>query len=240
MAAYKGPKIITDGLVMQLDAADIRSYPGTGTLWSDVAIANNFINATLIASPTYNTGNKGYFTFNGTTQYANVGSSPVINALTTSVTVSSWVNIAAYPTSGRPSIYTTGAGVGGLSQQTYLRLNFTGASLEIGTTNTVGTDHKTTYAYSNLTLNTWYNIVGKYTGAAWQLYVNGILANSTVDFTGPQNVGYTTILVGAELNSGLYRQFLNGSVASVYVYNTALSNEQILQNFVALRGRYLV
>jgi hypothetical protein len=240
MAAYKGPRIITNNLVMQLDAADTRSYPTTGTLWSDVSQANNFINATLIGSPTFNTSYNGFFTFNGTTQYANVATSTILSGLNTSLAVSSWINISAYPTTGFRSIYYSGQVTTG-NVQSFLRLNFATTSLEVGTYSGTSPNVVSSYAYSNLSLNKWYNIVGQYTGTAWELYVNGLLANSYANTTGPTNVAGNLYAIGAEKHSAtVASSFFSGSIGSVYVHSAPLTNEQVLQNFIALRGRYLV
>ena len=54
MAFFRGPNIVTDGLVLALDAASKRSYPGTGTTWYDLS-GNNF-DYTIIGSPSYSDG----------------------------------------------------------------------------------------------------------------------------------------------------------------------------------------
>ena len=59
---YTGPNIITDGLVLALDAASPRSYPGTGTTWYDVSGYGN--NGTLTNGPTFDSGNGGSIVFN--------------------------------------------------------------------------------------------------------------------------------------------------------------------------------
>ena len=69
MAASSGPNIITDGLVLALDAGNLKSYPGSGTSWVDLSDSGN--NATLTNAPTYSNGN---LTFNGSTQYAQANS----------------------------------------------------------------------------------------------------------------------------------------------------------------------
>jgi hypothetical protein len=52
MAYNFSPKIITDGLVLYLDAANTRSYPGSGTVWTDLSRVGN--NGTLTNGPTFN------------------------------------------------------------------------------------------------------------------------------------------------------------------------------------------
>jgi hypothetical protein len=59
---YVGPDIVTDGLILSLDAASTRSYPGTGTTWYDLSGQN--AHAEAVNMPTWNSN--GYFEFDGT------------------------------------------------------------------------------------------------------------------------------------------------------------------------------
>ena len=65
MGFSRGPKIVTDGLVLALDAGSIKSYPGSGTTWYDLSGNENHF--TLYNTPTFS---DGYFNFNGTNEYA--------------------------------------------------------------------------------------------------------------------------------------------------------------------------
>ena len=62
MATNGGPNIIEDGLVFAVDAANKKSYPGSGTTWIDLAGSNN---GTLTNGPTFDSGNGGSFDFDG-------------------------------------------------------------------------------------------------------------------------------------------------------------------------------
>ena len=64
MAFNYSPKIVTDGLVLYLDAANTKSYPGTGTVWTDISRTNN--NGTLTNGPTYTSTFGGSIVFDGT------------------------------------------------------------------------------------------------------------------------------------------------------------------------------
>ena len=78
MAISRGPKLVTNGLSLYLDAANSSSYSGTGSTWYDVSGNNR--NATLFNTPTYSTTNAGIFTFDDTSfEYATV---PNIGSLT--------------------------------------------------------------------------------------------------------------------------------------------------------------
>ena len=57
MSYHNGPKIVNDGLVLYLDAANSKSYSGTGTTWTD--LSGNLNNATLVNGPTYSSLNGG-------------------------------------------------------------------------------------------------------------------------------------------------------------------------------------
>jgi hypothetical protein len=63
MGFSRGPKIVTDGLVLALDAANPKSYPGSGTTWSD--LSGNGNDGSLINGPTFDSGNNGSIVFDG-------------------------------------------------------------------------------------------------------------------------------------------------------------------------------
>jgi hypothetical protein len=90
MAVNYSPKIITDGLVLYLDAANTRSYPGSGTVWSDLSRGGN--NGTLRNGPTFNSGNGGSIVFDGVNDYASFPNNT--NLDNQKITMENWV----YPT----------------------------------------------------------------------------------------------------------------------------------------------
>ena len=67
MGVAYNPNIVTDGLVLCLDAANKRSYPGTGTTWTDRSANGN--NGTLTNGPTFDSANGGSIVFDGTNDY---------------------------------------------------------------------------------------------------------------------------------------------------------------------------
>ena len=72
---HGGKPIVTDGLVLCLDAANPKSYPGSGTTWTD--LSGNGNNGTLVNGVGYNSDNGGSLSFDGVNDY---------------VSKSSWVN----------------------------------------------------------------------------------------------------------------------------------------------------
>ena len=96
MGFYRGPKIITEGLSFYLDAANPKSYPGTGTSWKD--LSNSGGNGTLTNGPTFDSGNKGSIDFDGTDDYITLSSSLIPS--TDDWTWSCWFNLDTIAPSG--------------------------------------------------------------------------------------------------------------------------------------------
>jgi len=223
MSLGHSPSITTSGLILCLDASNTRSYPGSGTAWTD--LSGNANNGTLVNSPTYSSTNGGNLTFNGTNQY---GSTPLSLGGYTAYTVAAWIKTT---TTGKEIASTYGAGNvfelfilndGKLSVYAY------GATLSYRAST------------SSVANGSWVHCAGVYEGSTATLntYVNGALANGTLTgATVPTSltVSASTVVIG-NVNSGSY--YFNGSMGQISIYNRALSADEIAQNFNALRGRY--
>jgi hypothetical protein len=95
MSAIGGPATVTSGLVLELDAGNIKSYPTTGTTWFDKS--GNARNGTLTNGPTFNTGSLGSIVFDGVDDYVSLGT---FNGLgSTNRTISVWFRITSLPAS---------------------------------------------------------------------------------------------------------------------------------------------
>jgi hypothetical protein len=96
MAFHCGPRqksIVTDGLVLSLDAGNANSYPGTGTNWAD--LSGNGLNGTLVNGPTYNSANLGSIVFDGTNDHVTVANNSLLNP-TTTISVAAYFNISSF------------------------------------------------------------------------------------------------------------------------------------------------
>jgi hypothetical protein len=91
MAFFRGPNVVTDGLVLSLDAANIKSYVSGSTTWYDKSGNGN--NGTLTNGPTFDSNNGGNLVFNGTNQYIDCGSSSLLNFGTGNYTIGVWFKI---------------------------------------------------------------------------------------------------------------------------------------------------
>lgn len=227
MASYLGPNLVTDGLVLCLDAGNSKSYPGTGTMWTDLSGQGN--NGTLTNGPTYNGTNGGSLVFDGINDYIDCGNTSSLNAIggTTNITVSGWVYYTAYGGGGQPYSVITVKG----SPWTWLlenpsntfrfRITAGGADVSISDTST----HL---------LNTWYNVVGTYDGSSMKIYVNGVLKNTRAQ-TGTLATNSVTAKIGTFQGTNYN---LTGRISNISIYNKPLIASEIQQNFNALRGRF--
>lgn len=220
MSVYAGPNIIENGLVLCLDAANVKSYPGSGTTWTD--LSGNGNNGTLVASPTYNTDARGNILFNGTTQYA-TGTTLAL----TSYTLGFWIRFLTLPT--------------GLSTEEQI-LNTPGSTFGISIVDTVanGTWRWQSWngstgrqSSTTVTTNVWYNFAMTGTSTTAQFFLNGL---STDSFATGASISSGTIYLAA-YNAAADRS-LNCNISNVSFYNRVLSTSEIMQNFNALRGRF--
>lgn len=240
MAGVNGPKIVTNGLVLALDAADKKSYIGSGTAWNDLSGKN--ANATLTNGPTFSSANGGAIVFDGTNDY----SSATVNLSSYSqITVEIWlkpsnaIESLAFEHSNNWNSNTGGFGLatnsgGNGSASTLCHTNHNGGA---GARNYEFTCGTTNYSCH---VNIFSNIVDS-TGRL--TYVNGNLLPFTSIGGWPTTT--STSAGSAFRNDTMYLAsrggtgaFLNGNIAIFKIYNRKLSASEILQNFNATRGRF--
>jgi hypothetical protein len=238
MPVAAGPDSIETGLVLSLDAADRNSYVSGSTTWFDLSGNNN--SGSLVNSPTFNTGSLGSIVFDGVNDYINLGNPSILN-ITSRLTINSWVNLTTFPSENTNStIYEKGYIVP--NEQTLFRFNTTSGvtSLDCGTYNGSNIFTRLTLTGSNanlITTGSWNNLVGQYDGSNWNIYVNGNLLSQTLTNQGPV-LSTAPISIGAAYISTSYNRFFNGRIASVQIYNRALSAQEVLQNYNAQKSRF--
>jgi hypothetical protein len=216
------PQIITNGLVLNLDAGFTPSYPETGSSWYDISVSG--VTGTLVNSPTFNSlSNSGSLDFNGTSNYVSV---PKQSALVSSAnfSVSAWVKRT---TSSSPvSIWQGASNINDVA----IKLGSTGAFFEIGDSST------NTYGFVANTSSEWQNLAmvfdGTLSGNSNRLkgYVNGIPQTLTYTGTIPATSGTvdSSFFIG---NNGGFNT--DGSVAIVQIYNRSLSDSEVFTNYNA-------
>jgi hypothetical protein len=227
--------IVKDGLVLWLDANDKSSYPGTGTIWTDLSRGGS--NATLYNGPTFNSSNGGSIVFDGTNDYAETIRTNVIRP--DYVTMCTWVKYT-----GAQSLSFIG-GCGNTNVDGYfLSVSSTQFRFNAGNGNLIsGGAPILNFGTRNSNIN---YLCGTFDGTTIRGYINGILGaslNQTV--TGPltyPTTGGSPILGGMYLGSlennlGVAR-YWTGNIYQTSIYNRALSATEVLQNFNSTRARF--
>lgn len=209
MISYS-PSVVTNGLKLYLDAGNVKSYPGTGTVWTD--ISGNGNNATLYNGPTYSSANGGSLVFDGVNDYAE----GLMNIVAGSAfTTNTWFNI----TNNSREQHLTNLWP---STQFYV------ASAALRTSNygaLVG---------GSVSASVWYMASQvRAADGSGVLYLNGVSVATGTLPSNPQCNGYT---IGNFVGGGSY--YFGGYISMSQIYNRALTAAEITQNFNALRGRY--
>ena len=226
MASFGGGEIVTNGLVLALDAANVKSYPGSGTAWADKSGLGN--NTTLVNGPTFNSGNGGYVVFDGSNDYGNCGLASAGNA-SDNITFGGWcktINGTLPYCRGRD-----GSGNGwsvaisyGSNKFNYSVVTTSGGAASYGLAS-AGT-------YTN---DLWYYVIGIWkNGVGGDLYVNGAYDNSFSTATSNLRTS-TDGWVLASITTSL---FYSANIATFTVYNRALTAQEILQNYTAQKSRF--
>ncbi len=226
-------ELVTDGLVLNLDAGDPRSYPGSGTSWTDLSGNGNtgtFGATTTAPGYTNQSGGSLVFDNNDIITVPMAGLRP-----TSAITQECWVLL----TNNTAQVF-IGAQYGSGSENSYA-LWLDGTNNLTAGVNTTGTLNYQTHNTS-LSTNVWYHFVHTYDGINQRLYLNGSLV-STWATTGSilYDVNNTLLAVGNDWNSGYNSGAsigIQGRLSSVKIYNRALSAAEVAQNYDALKVRY--
>jgi hypothetical protein len=221
MSLSHSPSIITQNLVLCLDAANSKSYPGSGTTWTD--LSGNGNTGTLFNTPTYNTSNNGYIYFDGTDEYATVPSNSGW-AFSGNGTIEQWVYVVGN-SGGNDRFWCVNnntssldAYLNGATYNVYFHGN------AVGTTTTIPQ-------------NAWVHFVVTYTSGTIKVYFNTIEQGLTGTTTGYNITNNGTLYIGRYITAPYE---LNGRIASMKIYNRALTAAEIQQNFNALRSRFSI
>jgi hypothetical protein len=230
MSLHHSPRIVTDGLVMCLDAANPKSYPGTGTTWTDVTSLGN--NGILRNSPTYNTDDMGKFVFDAVNDDVDCGNNSSINFDTGSFTVSVWFRRFTNATTNlRLLSKAAGSDTANAASAGFCFFGSdTGISFAVNPTAT-----RTIISAATYSVNEWVNVVGLVErGVSMRTYKNASQFNTTSAPVGSVS-GTTSLFLGSNIGTNV---FWAGEISNFSLYNRALTDTEIAQNFNALRGRY--
>jgi hypothetical protein len=231
MAFAHSPKIVTDGLVLALDAGNPKSYPGSGTVWRDKSGNGN--DGTLTNGPTFSSDNGGAIVFDSANDNASIPHDSTIDFATNSFSLHTWVRTAQTGTTR--FIMGKGTGIAIASSVGYnLYLGNIGTTWLFGLWD--GTGNNSAGSTDYVEVGKWVNLCGVYSAeeGRHRMYTNGQLVSSltrTVDSISTTNSLYV----------GVGPQALghwDGDIAYSSIYNRALSASEVQQNYNALKGRF--
>jgi hypothetical protein len=224
---------VTSGLVLNLDAGNVASYPGSGTTWTDTVGSKAFTLAGTIGLPTYSSSNGGYINF--TASAGHRGTATSFASILSTYTVEVWHLFTGTSSGAAPVLFGEGRSsysnfmmgtTGGVVSPLKIQGGFWNGAWQQGTTNP-GDYYQPS--------NGWHQFVNTYDGAEIKFY-----ANNTLRITKTPS-DFTIARSGLGLNIMRRQDVANywgGGVSIIRVYDTALSAADITQNWDANRGRY--
>jgi hypothetical protein len=234
MGTSYNPKILTNGLVLNLDAGNRKSYPGNGTTWVD--LTKNKYNGTLTLGPVYNSSNGGSITFDGIDDYISVSNGGGLNNAIT-YTIDIWFK---YISTTQDAGYT---GYGALcgrqkngswashilyingANPTTSKLNFIidlSAGSAIQSSSNIGT------GINNCIITCTTNDI--------KMYINGGLSSTATSTSASPNDFTIPLAIGAWIGDGA--SYSNSYIYNFKVYNRVLTSNEVIQNYHAIKGRF--
>jgi len=224
MGIISGANLIDNGLVYSLDAANFRSYSGSG-LTSNALVGG--IGATLVNGVGFTSANAGSFIFDGTNDRIILPFNSDLD-ISGSITIESFIYPTSYTVGGggfiicKPaSYYLELAGDGKVRVYFYL-LSSEGYHESIGT----------------VSLNVWSYIavVRNKLNSSINIYINGILDRTLSSITGDIRVQQSyQVMLGSFVDNSYY---FTGRIGNAKIYNRALSAQEVKQNYNATKRRY--
>lgn len=247
LSGIKSIRDSTSGIVggdidLYLDAANPLSYPGTGTTWFD--LSGNGRNGTLTAGPTFTAdlnGTGGYITLDGINDYITFGN--VFNYTTQSFTYAIWLRLLSFdPNTGinnmiawKGNYQVNGWYVEVAPQNGVVNFftNQTPAATQVS--QAIYQPNPSSWPNKGLMPDEFYNICITRNGSSARIYINGIDRTTTVGTHINPTSSSNVFDIGRYNTSG---NFPNMRVASVLMYQRALTATEVLQNFNASRKRF--
>tara|TARA_R110000868_G_scaffold162019_1_gene392997 strand:- start:193 stop:882 length:690 start_codon:yes stop_codon:yes gene_type:complete len=227
MSGKVSKPIITNGLVLALDAANKKSYPGSGTVWSD--LSGNANTGTLTNGPTFDSSNNGSINFDGVDDYIDCGDYEMDGL--TGLAVEAWFKSDIINSQNRRIVSKDQVGVQGawilwIQASDLIWQTHNGSSFKIA-------------EYSAYLEDTnWHHAVGTLHNGTNTLYLDGV-AVASVDSVGAlDDADNEKIVIGADSDASSPENAWNGHISNVKVYTKGLSSSEVLQNYNATKDRF--
>ena len=241
MAFGNGPRIVTEGLVLAVDAADRNSYAGSGNVWNSLGTGD--YTGTLTNGPTFSAADGGSILFDGTNDFINGPAQSLTSPLsfyTGSFTLEAIVKPIAYQTGSYFGLANMVISKGFASTFNYamqITNDTTVSFIKRGSTESL--------QFHTFTVPSMRNVISSITftinaaGTTVTCYFNGNLIGSLA-IAGTRiepNIPNDFILISGLSATGLGTQFI-GNIYGIKIYNIPLSAAQVAQNVAAVKSRY--
>jgi hypothetical protein len=206
--------VITTNLIVNLNAGDVTSYPGSGTTWTNLVDNTNY----TINNGTFDSGDGGSIVFNGSSTFVAIGS-PLLSG--TNYTMEAWVNASVL--GGGRNILSSASNVFWANGTTLS--GGVGGSFSLVTSTSFPTN---VWKHVALTFNDTTNTM--------TLYINGVQVSQNTSVA--QSYVSETLRIGSHFFNGNPVSFWNGKIAEVRIYDAELVTIEILDNFNATKSKY--
>lgn len=226
------PSIVTSGLVLYLDAANTRSYVSGSTIWNDLSRSGN--NGTLTNGPTFNSGNGGSIVFDGSDDYANLGSSINFSNYTNGFTIGFWVKVLNVSQSNRYLFSKlTNAGT---DNQFSIVYGYVANTFELyGGAGGSGANQNIRTNSQILVNDTNWHFLYYTVGSTTTGYLDGVVKFTntypSLTFLSSTNSNFTSTFNGSQ-------NFGNLSISNMVLYDKILSTSEIQQNYNTTKTRF--
>jgi len=221
-----GPNIITNGLILNLDAANTKSYPGSGTVWNDLSLGGN--NGTLINGPTFSLANAGSVVFDGTNDYTSLTRNIFNNSLP-NFSISVW-------------FYKINDGIllGNHFHNSTWESIWTSTTLFIVNGAANSTTNRQSLSFSQTPYNVWCNLtfINSSQIGYMKVFHNGNEIATRTATVVPWNSGVIPTIGAQRQNNNAIISPINGNISQIKIYNRALSAQEVAQNFNATKSRF--
>jgi len=226
MATLYSPKIVTDGLTFAIDAGNTKSYPGSGTVWTDLT-GNNY-SGSLTNGPTFSTDGRGSIKFDGVNDYVvhtgtdgfgTANKAPAFSMCLWGKFTAALQHVAGFRNDTNYDLYFLLLG-----STTEARIRTSTGNYDIVVT-------WTSYA------NSWTHIGFTGTSNRIDLYLNGVVVGSNTNVGGTFGATSSNFHI-ARNPDPTFPYYSSGYVGAVQFYNRTLSSTEVLQNYNATRSRF--
>lgn len=219
MSFSYSPKLVTDGLVLCLDAANIKSYPGSGTAWNDIGRSGAV--GTFRNGPTFDSGNGGSIVLDGANDYIDLGTVPQMAPGTRDFTIDFWINPTNWNSTYSPVFTTT------VTYGFWIGKNATNFVLRAY--NVIDDLQTTTFP----TANVWTNVVIRRSVSTANIYYN-----NTSIISGTVTTNYVEGVSEISRDGAIGNNVFNGKISNFRYYSKALTSQEMTQNYNTIKSRY--